>query len=450
MANEDKNESHSGDELIGLTLDGDDDDDDDDRDRNRNCDRNRDDCDISSEIEVNGDAHTQELYASMHTGTAVSNDIEISSLCNTDIDNAAGNPALSLSERYNAEISLSNDVDPGVFNINDEMNRCDDLIAKLNDIVTPTTRKKDASIPSNDTPTNTAAAVSLERSQEEIVSRQVEEVATFVRAYLPRALVTTEEHVRNIARSMISHLTSDDRESLDANELLFRSVVDSKGGILLPSTPELEAFIQECERRRTESNQSSRINDSKEREKIQYTRISNIRSGKSSDKNGKPNRKTHCCSFCGQPKVTMTKYGLPLPHGTCPKEMGTDVGGPGNNDIDDTLEKNPKRFKVLYPRHPNKAEGKGGSGDGNNGFGQKSATSEALIFLREQFAREELEDDESTKAKTQSSKRKMDNANSELEGRYLYTEEVQQVREREENSFHLWFSTHSIRSIAFV
>ena len=119
--------------------------------------------------------------------------------------------------------------------------------------------------------------------------------------------------------------------------------------------------------------------------------------------------------------------------------MGTDVGEPGNNDIDDTLEKNPKRYKVLYPSHPNKAGGKDGSGDGNDGSGQTSATSEALIFWREKIAREVLEDDESTKAQTQSSNRENDSTNSELEKTYAYTEEVQQVREREENSFYLWF-----------
>jgi hypothetical protein len=421
MAHEDESESHNGDELIGLTLDDEDDDDD----------RNHDDCDICSEIEVNGDAHTQELYALMHTGTAVSNENEKSSLSRTDKENTAENPAIPLSDTDNADFSLSNDADLGVFNLNETMDRCDDLIAKLKDRVTPTARKKDTSIPSSDIPANTAAAVSLEPSQEEITSRQVEEVATFVRAYLPRALVSTEEHVRNIARSMISLLTSDDRESLGANELLFRSVMDSEGGILLPSTPELEAFIQECERRRTESSQSSIINDSKEKEKIQYTRTSNIYSDKSSDKNGKQSRKTHCCSFCGQPKVTITKTGLRIPHGTCPKVKGTDVGGAGNNDIDETLEKNPKRYKVFYSRHPNKAEEKYGHGDGNDGFGQTSTTSEALIFWKEKIAREELEDDESTKARTQSSKRNNDNANSELEKTYLYIKEVQQVRERE-------------------
>ncbi|OEU10761.1 hypothetical protein FRACYDRAFT_246628 [Fragilariopsis cylindrus CCMP1102] len=387
---------------------------------------------LQNEIKVDGDAHTQELYASLHTGTAVCNDIETSSLSYTDIETAAVNPASSISERDNLEFSLSNDVDPGVFCYIETMKRCcdleTDLIAKIKEVVTPAARKKDTSIPSNDTPANAAAAatVSFQRSQEEIASCQVEEVATFVRAYLPRALVSTEEHVRNIARSMISLLTSDDRESLGATELLFRSVVDSRGGILLPSTPELEAFIQECERRRTESNQSSRINDNKGNEKIQYTRTSNTRSDKSSEKKGKPKRKTHCCSFCGQPKVTTTKTGLQIPHGTCPKVIGTDVGEPGNNDIDDTFEKNPKRYKVLYPSHPNKAGGKDGSGDGNDGSGQTSATSEALIFWREKIAREELEDDESTKVQTKSLKRKNDNANSELEETHLYTEEVQQ------------------------
>jgi hypothetical protein len=405
MSHEDKNESHTGDELIGLTLD------DDDRDRDDD-----DGGDICSGIEVNGGAPTENDADSF---------CEKSPLSHTD-KNAAENPAISLSIWDNADFSLSNDVDQEDFNLNETVHRCNDLIAKITkDVVTPTTRKKDTPIPSNDTTAAAAAAaaaVSLERSQEEIVSRQVEEVVTFVRRHLPRALVSAED-VQNIARSMVSRLASDDRESLSVNERISRSVVDNR--ILLPRTPELEPFIQRC----TESNQLSRINDSKEKEKRQYTRTSNIRSDKSSDKKGNPNRKTHCCSFCGQKKVTITKNGLRIPHGTCPKVMGTDVGGPGDNDIDDTLEKNPKRYKVLYPRHPNKVEEKdcSGDGDGDDGFGQKSTTREALDFLREQIDREEMEDGESTKAQTQSSKRKSDNTNEEI---YLDSEEVLQVRER--------------------
>jgi hypothetical protein len=420
MSHEDKNESHNGDEL--TTLDeGDDGDNNSDIEMNGGAPTENDASSFCLEINNDDSGEAQELYTSMRAGTNlfVPACIDLSNgFSHTDIENAAENPAISLSDRDNA--------DHGEFNLNETVHRCNDLIAKITkDVVTPTTRKKDTPIPSNDTTAAAAAAaaaVSLERSQEEIVSRQVEEVVTFVRRHLPRALVSAED-VQNIARSMVSRLASDDRESLSVNERISRSVVDNR--ILLPRTPELEPFIQRC----TESNQLSRINDSKEKEKRQYTRTSNIRSDKSSDKKGNPNRKTHCCSFCGQKKVTITKNGLRIPHGTCPKVMGTDVGGPGDNDIDDTLEKNPKRYKVLYPRHPNKVEEKdcSGDGDGDDGFGQKSTTREALDFLREQIDREEMEDGESTKAQTRSSKRKSDNTNEEI---YLDAEEVLQVRER--------------------
>jgi len=153
---------------------------------------------------------------------------------------------------------------------------------------------------------------------------------------LPQFVMLSEEDLEGLATSMVSTIKEDDKNHTSICYRMLRYFHSVYGGDLWPKT--LFPLILW-------------LDPSWLDPPVKSTSAIKGKIHKKKMKKGSYN-----CSFCKKPKVTYTEDGVRIPHGTCPKHQGTDMGlekelGGSNVDIDRILTDTPKKYPVRYAQN---------------------------------------------------------------------------------------------------